>query len=176
MKIFVLMIACLAAACIAPVRAYGQDSFGCLVGNVPCGQELPDSPKPKSASEMTRKERDAYLAKKYPDLLHIDTPAKSLKEAATGRGMLAFEGLFLGSVIVDIEGTQHCLAAHTCSEHNPLMGSSRGQQYAEGNGSAAAVILCAAWLRKHQHGSTAVLLLWIPTTVHVMYGVQGFRE
>lgn len=149
--------------------------LACLAATMARSQELPDSPKPKPASGMTKQERDAYLAKKYPDLLHIDAPAKSLKEAATGRGMLAFEGLLLGSVIVDIEGTQHCLAAHTCGERNPLMGRSRGQQYAVGMGSAAAAILCAAWLRKHQHGSTAVLLLWVPTTVHLTYGIEGFR-
>lgn len=147
--------------------------FGLICG----AQELPDAPKPKVASQMSRAERDAYLSKKYPDtFLHIDQPVKSFKEAATGRGMLIFEGLFIASNIADEEGTQHCIAARTCYEGNPILGQSRAQAYAVGGALAAVVIISAVELRKHQHGSTALLLLWAPTTIHTVLAVKGWRD
>jgi hypothetical protein len=139
-------------------------------------QELPNSPKPKVASQMTRHERDAYLAKKYPDLLGIDKPVNSMGEAARTPAMVAFGGLFVGSVIADIEGTQHCVHDHTCRESNPILGQSRAQQYGVGIPLAATGFLCATYLRRHQHGSAAVLLLWTATTIHAVEATNGFRQ
>ncbi len=137
---------------------------------------LPDSPQSKVASQMTRHDRDAYLAKKYPDLLGIDKPVNSMGEAARTPAMLALGGLFFGSVVADIEGTQHCIHEHTCRESNPVLGQSRAQQYAVGIPIAATGFLCAMYLRRHQHGSAAVLLLWTATTIHAVEGINGFRQ
>lgn len=141
-------------------------------------RQLPDSPAPNiPASKMPRAERDVYLAKKYPDtFLHIDQPVSSFKEAATGRGMLIFESLFIASNVMDEEGTQHCIAIRACREGNPIIGDGRARAYAIGGALAAAVIVSAVELRKHQHGSAALVMLWVPTAIHTVLAVHGWRN
>lgn len=146
------------------------------------GQELPDAPIPKinppkvDCHNLKSKNLGNCLDKKYPDLLQINKPVGSFKEAATGRGMLIFELLELASNVVDEEGTQSCIHRRTCTEGNPLVGNSRKQAYAVGAALGAALIISAVELRKHQHGSAAIILLWVPTTVHTVLAVDGFRR
>lgn len=139
-------------------------------------QEKPEAPKPKVASEMGKKERDAYLYKKYGDPLQIDTPVKGFREAATRRGNLIFGALFVGSGIADTVATQHCIGNHTCREGNPLLGQSKAQQIAVGGAAAALVFVAATKLRQEGHGTLALALYTIPTVLHVTFAVDAARR
>lgn len=132
-------------------------------------QEKPDNPTPKQGL-------DQRLAKRYPDLLHLDRPVSSFKEAALQPSMLTFELLEQAAFVVDVEGTQHCIHNHQCREANPIMGQSRAQQYGVGLPVNFLATFVAIKLRENQHGTLAVALLWPLTIVHATFGIEGFRE
>lgn len=140
-----------------------------LTASAAGAQTLPDAPKPKQ-------NLDARLAARYPDLFGMDKPVKSTGEAARQPSMLAFEALLVGATAVDIEGTQHCEADHQCRELNPILGTSRAQQYGIAMPLSALGIIAAAKARQHGHGNWAAFALWGASAVHLMYGVRGFRE
>jgi hypothetical protein len=55
-----------------------------------------------------------------------------------------------GAAVADVETTQHCLAARTCYEGNPLMPSSRAGMYAVDFGLVAGSAIIAH--RMHKEG------------------------
>lgn len=138
-------------------------------------QDKPETPKPV-ASEMSRKDRDAYLAARYGDPMGIDRPALTMKDAAKQPLMLVMGGLLFGSAAADAAGQGACSAVHNCSEHNPLMGHSAGQRWSVTMGSTAIVYLCDLWLKKHGHGTTAMAITSIAVTGHTVEAVAGFRD
>jgi hypothetical protein len=143
-------------------------------------QELPTTPEPKPASipasipasKMTKADRDAYLCQKYG----CDKPVTSRTQAAFSGPMPYFIGGFIAASVYDIEGTQHCIANHTCKESNPLLGQTRAQAYSVSAGLGAAVIFSALQLRKNNHGTVGYALLWVPTVLHISFGTEAIRR
>ena len=91
--------------------------------------------------------------------------------------MMVVGGLFnLASTIADIEGTEACLHAHTCTEGNPLFGSnpSRAKAYGIGIPMGFAIYSMSAWLKKHGDGNVAFGLLWGGTKAHTYEAAHGF--
>jgi hypothetical protein len=91
--------------------------------------------------------------------------------------MMVVGGLFnLASTIADIEGTQACLNAHTCTEANPLFGRnpSRARAYGLGIPIMLATYAMSSWLKKHGDGNTAFALLWGGTMGHTYFAAHAF--
>lgn len=147
------------------------------IAGVVHAQEKIDSPKPKF-SEMTDAEKKAYLHTKYgiTDSIKLDTPVSSMREAATTGVMPYAIAGFAASTAYDVYWSRHCAEQHNCSEGNPLYRGSAVKAGVVGAATTVAVSLAAIWLRKHQHGSTALILLSIPATLHLTFGIQAERS
>lgn len=89
--------------------------------------------------------------------------------------MLFSSSTLFGATVVDIEGTQHCLAAGTCRELNPIIGKSRAQQYAVAMPMDALVTWLAVREKQHGRGVLPFFLMWGASSVHLYYGVNGLR-
>jgi hypothetical protein len=91
--------------------------------------------------------------------------------------MMVVGGLFnLASTIADIEGTQACINAHTCTEGNQMFGRnpSRARSYGLGIPMTFAIYAMSSWLKKHGNGNLAFGLLWGGTMGHVYQAAHGF--
>jgi len=91
--------------------------------------------------------------------------------------MMVVGGLLnLASTIADIEGTQACLHAHTCTEGNPLFGAnpSRTRAYGIGIPLGFAIYSMSAWLKKNGEGNLAFGLLWGGTIIHTYEAAHGY--
>jgi hypothetical protein len=86
---------------------------------------------------------------------------------------LVFNGLQAGALVADVEGTQHCLKAHTCVEGNPLMASSRGRAYGVGF-SIEGLSAGASWLVRKHRGWWALPLEGVG--VHAAGAVSGWSK
>jgi len=100
------------------------------------------------------------------------------REAARNPAMLIADALNLASTVADIEGTQACQHAHTCSEANPLFGSnpSRARAYGTAIPIAFATYAMAARLKKNGDGNLAFGILWAATAVHFYLAASGFAD
>jgi hypothetical protein len=90
--------------------------------------------------------------------------------------MVIADALNLAATVADIEGTQACLHAHTCTEANPLFGSnpSRARAYGTAIPIAFATYAMAARLKKDGNGNLAFGILWAATAVHFYLAASGF--
>jgi hypothetical protein len=90
--------------------------------------------------------------------------------------MLIADALNLAAAVADIEGTQACLHAHTCTEANPLFGSnpSRARAYGTAIPIAFAAYAMAARMKKDGNGNLAFRILWAATAVHFYLAASGF--
>lgn len=97
-------------------------------------------------------------------------------QAARNPAMLIADALNLAATVADIEGTQACLHAHTCTEANPIFGSnpSRARAYGTAIPIAFATYAMAALLKKRGDGNIAFAVLWAATAVHFYEAVGGF--
>lgn len=86
---------------------------------------------------------------------------------------LVLNGLQAGALVADVEGTQHCLKAHTCVEGNPLMPSSRGGAYGVGF-SIEGLSAGASWLVRKHRGWWALPLEGVG--VHAAGAVSGWSK
>ena len=83
---------------------------------------------------------------------------------------LAVNAAHAGAAILDIESTQHCLAARTCAEGNPWMPKSQLGQLGVTLGMSAASVGVSYYLRKNHSR-----WWWLPTTMGIAahgYGIS----
>ncbi len=127
----------------------------------------------------------AGIAKPCPLLggrLYFNDPSHMTEHDATlGKAMrnplMVVGGLLnLASTIADIEGTEACLNAHTCTEGNPLFGAnpSRAKAYGIGIPLGLATYVMSSWLKKNGDGNLAFGLIWGGTMAHVYEAAHGF--
>jgi hypothetical protein len=112
----------------------------------------------------------------FSDPIHMTQHDLTWGEAARNPAMLIGDALNLGATVADIEGTQACLHAHTCSETNPLFGSkpSRARAYGTAMPIAFVAYAMAARLKKDGNGNLAFGILWAATAMHVYFAAEGF--
>jgi hypothetical protein len=144
-------------------------------------RKLPDSPKPNRIADEDNACPEgegnpcALLGGRlyFRDSWHLTEHQGSWWAAYKTPGMLLSTSMLFASTVVDIEGTQHCLAAGACRELNPVMGKTRAQQY----GVALPMDAFATWVavREKQHGRGVMpfFVLWTLSSVHLYYGVNG---
>ena len=90
--------------------------------------------------------------------------------------MLVGFALNLAATVADIEGTQSCLHAHTCTEANPLFGSdpSRARSYGIGIPLDLVAYASFAFVKKEGRGNLAFGLLWGSTVAHMYFASAAF--
>jgi hypothetical protein len=145
-------------------------------------RKLPDSPKPNrgrlqedNACPDGEGNPCALLGGRvyFRDSWHLTEHQGSWWQAYKTPGMMLSTTMLFASTVVDIEGTQHCLAAGACRELNPVMGNTRAQQY----GVAIPMDAFATWVavREKQRGRGVLpfFVLWSLSSVHLYYGVNG---
>jgi len=112
----------------------------------------------------------------FNDPSHMTEHDATWGEAMKNPMMVVGELLNLASTIADIEGTEACLRAHTCTEGNPLFGAnpSRARAYGMGIPMWFAIYSISAWLKKNGDGNLAFGLLWGGTILHTYEAAHGF--
>ncbi len=112
----------------------------------------------------------------FSDPSHMTEHDATLGKAMRNPMMVVGGLVNLVSTIADIEGTQACLNAHTCTEGNPLFGRnpSRAKSYGLGMPMTFAIYMMSSWLKKHGDGNVAIGLLWGGTMGHVYEAAHGF--
>ena len=112
----------------------------------------------------------------FSDPIHMTQHDLTWGQAARNPAMLIADALNLAATVADIEGTQACLHAHTCTEANPIFGSnpSRARAYGTAIPIAFATYAMAALLKKRGDGNLAFAVLWAATAVHFYEAVGGF--
>jgi len=145
-------------------------------------RKLPESPKPKakgrdedSACPGGEGNPCALLGGRpyFRDQWHITEHEKTWAEAFRTPGMVFSVSSLFASTVVDIEGTQHCLAAGTCRELNPVMGKTRARQYGVAMPMDALLTWMAVREKQRGRGVLPFFILWSLSTVHLYYGVNG---
>lgn len=114
----------------------------------------------------------------FSDPLHMTEHDKTFWAAATSKGMLGAYAFHLTASILDIEGTEACLHAHTCVEMDPIYGShpSRARAYGTEMPLSLASYAAAAMLKKWGKGNLAFAILWGGSMGHLYFGVSGFAD
>ena len=112
----------------------------------------------------------------FRDPSHMTEHDATWGKAMRNPMMVAGGLLNLASTIADIEGTQACLHAHTCTEGNPLFGAnpSRTRAYGIGIPLGFAIYSMSAWLKKNGEGNLAFGLLWGGTIIHTYEAAHGY--
>ena len=87
--------------------------------------------------------------------------------------MVFSTSVLFAATVADIEGTQHCLAAGTCRELNPMMGKTRPQQYGVAMPMDALLTWVAVREKQHGRGVLPFFMMWGLSSVHLYYGVNG---
>lgn len=85
------------------------------------------NPYPYSTSWLGSAESSNVSGAGLPSAGFIARPQASHARIASSPYYL-LNGMHLGSALLDVAMTQHCLAAHTCREGNPIMPSSLAGQ------------------------------------------------
>ena len=112
----------------------------------------------------------------FSDSIHMTQHDLTWGQAARNPAMLIADAINLAATVADIEGTQACLHARTCTETNPIFGShpSRARAYSAAMPIAFATYATAALLKKKGDGNLAFAVLWAATAVHFYEAVSGF--
>jgi len=112
----------------------------------------------------------------FRDPSHMTEHDATLGKAMRNPLMVVGGLLNLASTIADIEGTQACLHAHTCTEGNPLFGAnpSRAKAYGIGIPLTFVIYSMAALLKKNGNGNYAFAVLWGGTLLHSYEASKGF--
>jgi hypothetical protein len=109
----------------------------------------------------------------FRDHWHISEHERTWWEAFKTPGMVFSTGMLFGATVIDIEGTQHCQAAGTCREVNPMMGKTRAQQYGVAMPMNALLTWVAVREKQHGRGVLPFFMMWGLSSVHLYYGVNG---
>lgn len=115
-----------------------------------------------------------------------DAPAIKRREVMT-KTFWIITAINLGTSILAIEGTQHCLHAGTCRELNPLLGSSRKQAYPVKMvlGVGAPMLVDYSWRKRDQEDRRlgiqhsnwrTVLRVGVPMMVNVADGATALAH
>jgi hypothetical protein len=104
---------------------------------------------------------------------HDRTWADAMKHPAIW-GTSAF---LLGTSVLDIEGTDHCLEIHECREANPLMPKTvdRPRQYATVLGVDALEVYFLGRAKRRGKGNTEFVAIFGTSLLHLAYGIQALR-
>jgi len=114
----------------------------------------------------------------FSDPIHMTQHDATWREAAMNPAMLVADALNLAATVADIEGTEACLRANTCTEANPLLGSHPSRARAYGTAIPVAFVnyAAAAWLKKSGKGNLAFGLLWGTTMLHTYLAAGAFAQ
>jgi len=112
----------------------------------------------------------------FSDPIHMTEHDETWVKAAKNPAMLVGFALNFAANVADIEGTQSCLRAHTCSEANPLFGSnpSRARSYATAIPLDLVAYAAFALVKKEGHGNLAFGLLWGSAAAHLYFASAAF--
>ena len=88
------------------------------------------------------------------------------------RPVLLMTAASVGTAIVDVEASQHCLAADACREANPLMPHSRAGMYAVKSGFAVGTTLQGLALRRSRN-PVLRKMWWVPQAVYTAANIYG---
>jgi hypothetical protein len=112
----------------------------------------------------------------FSDPIHMTEHNATWAGAARNPATLVGFALNLAATVADIEGTQSCLRAHTCTEANPLFGSnpSRARSYGIGIPLDLVAYASFAFVKKEGRGSLAFGLLWGSTVAHIYFASAAF--
>jgi hypothetical protein len=112
----------------------------------------------------------------FSDPIHMTEHDATWAGAARNPAMLVGFALNLAATVADIEGTQSCLRAHTCTEANPLFGSnpSRARSYGIGIPLDLVAYASFAFVKKEGRGNLAFGLLWGSTVAHIYFASAAF--
>jgi len=147
----------------------------------------PDAPKPKlqpgadedAACPAGAGKPCAFLGgqRYYRDLWKMTQHDRTWGDAMKNPGVITASALLVGTTILDIEGTDHCLALHACAEANPLMPKrvDRPRQYATAMPLNALGIASLVWSKKRGQGNFAFFLAYAVSCAHAFYGLTGLH-
>jgi hypothetical protein len=112
----------------------------------------------------------------FNDPAHMTEHNRTLWQAMRNPMLLTGGIINLAATVADIEGTEACIHAHTCTEANPMFGKHPGRASFYGVGMPLSFVnyLWAAHLKKEGKGNWAFGLMWVATTVHIYEAAQGF--
>jgi hypothetical protein len=104
----------------------------------------------------------------YPDAWGLARHDRTWRQAMLTPGMLIGAGLLIASTVADVETTNSCITAHTCSEGNPLFGKnpSRALMYGVSMPINAGVIFFYAKEKRHGRGFPGFISMWCLTMLH----------
>lgn len=147
--------------------------------------DLPDAPKPNTPNESSpcpggSGKPCALLAGRayFPDLLHSTEHDRSWADAMKHKSMIISSILLIGTTVLDIEGTEHCLHNNSCQEENPIFGRkpSRPRAYSTAMSVNAFSIYCMGMAKKYGHGNPVIAASVIVSAVHAFFGMSGFHQ
>jgi hypothetical protein len=121
--------------------------------------ELNPSPAP-SFSAVAGLQRFGSAAEMQPASFMVAAPPPTRK--VIDRKFLALAIATVALTTMDVEMTQHCMAARTCYEMNPTLPNSRWGQYVENSATNAAVMYFS--YRRRKSGKWG---WWVPQAVDI---------
>jgi hypothetical protein len=155
--------------------------------NTPTPKIEPDAPRPGSSSSDENSPCPAGVGKPcaflggrryYPDLWHMTEHDQTWGEAMRHPIMIVTSAVLVGSTVFDIEGSDHCLAMHACSELNPLMPKSvnRPRQYATTMSLNGLLLFWFGRMKQHGKGNIVFSLAAASSLIHCYFGATGYNS
>ncbi len=95
-------------------------------------------------------------------------PFRPIRSHGFARSYLLLNGIHLGTALLDVEMTQHCMAEHKCTEGNPMMPSTQAAQIGVDLGSVTFAAAGSYWARKHN-----IRKWWIAPVVGIAAHAAG---
>ena len=129
-----------------------QSFFGSIPGNSSEPRNLkrqPSLPRPMSVSNFSS--GGAPVPESVARFPCTSPPPASHRTLS--KGYLFVNGLHLGTAMLEVALTRHCIANHTCREANPLMPSSAGGQISVDLALAGYISWFSYEMKKHQSRS-----------------------
>jgi hypothetical protein len=115
----------------------------------------------------------AYFPDQWKMTQHDRTWADAMKHPA----ILSASALLVGTSILDIEGTDHCLQILQCKEINPLMPKKvdRPRQYATVLGLDMASIYWLGRAKQRGKGNREFAIVYAQSIIHLVFGLEALR-
>jgi hypothetical protein len=113
----------------------------------------------------------------YPNMWRMTQHNHTWGEAMRTPAIIAVSALLIGTTVFDIEGTDHCLALHSCREQNPIEPNKvdRPWQYATGMSVNAVGIASIGYLKRRGKGNLGFALAYVASVFHLYYGASAFH-
>jgi hypothetical protein len=148
-------------------------------------QDRPDSPKPKIETDQPTPcpagpgKPCALLGGRtyFPDPWKMTQHDRTWADAMKHPAIWGTSAFLLGTSVLDIEGTDHCLEIHECREANPLMPKTvdRPRQYATVLGVDALEVYFFGRAKRRGKGNTEFVAIFGTSLLHLAYGIQALR-